>query len=1005
MMDSQETKNNAAVFDSSKNESMEKLSTHIETDISRSQSLKSYNTASSKSLKTTSATNIYGQKQQVHEPKMEKLQGGSQLVIGNHLVEVLDYLTEGGFAHIYKVRFLDYVTPVENKSLQKDEVICLKRVIVQNQQGLSELQMEVDTMKKLNHCDKVVTYYDSVAIKRSLFDGSEITDGDLENSNMFDPSCYYEILVIMELCPNNSLLDYMNERLSTKLSELEVLTIMYDITMALFFMHSYGLLHKDIKIENVLVDKNWRFKLCDFGSTSHPYPIVTTPQEIAFLSQDIYLHTTPQYRSPEMIDLYRSLPIDEKSDIWALGIFLYKLMFYTTPFELTGQFAILHSRYDIPPNKFSPNLNNLIVIMLSENPSLRPNIYQVFLEIYSMLKGTTKSISTDVVDIYKQGPYNFNKYANYQSYLHNLQYNLVTSYQQKKMIDEYMYLNVFEIAPKQPYNSGVNPVTAPSGINNPYLQNNTAEPSSMAIGRNSNSQESGLQNKNPYKSNSDPQAAPKERSQTPKTQRSNGERLFNVTKEKKTDSSEDFTMDAGHVENSELQAEDDIYKRFPSVENLSLELQNISETELKKIDTSKSSVSSKGFANTEEDDVIQKYKSNNEIAAAPVEKTSSQSIAETNNKAEAAVKKYKSNNPFPKMTSATNTSSYMKPNLPIHEQFFSPSKQPLQPENDTLSKEAPTNNYNNRVNNFVSTNTKTGSSINSSSLHNNNGSQVMSPFLTASMPSQIVTNKRTEQFEKPKRISSTTTTKDLIDFSDIDISSGALNSKINDKFPTKKSVAEIGDLKKKFKEESPMLSGDDSTIDTTDSSIKIEENSKDPRIKNILQLRYTDIDLGRTKEQANPDGEVLKPKAKSPSFAKSNVANDMASQTRKSLDLRRDIFTEDMDLNDSQESLSLTPERDLPIKKHKLLHHHHHHHSHTTTTSNPSSNNGQPTGKSRRSLDFEKEIMKATRKGLSDEKEETVDIGSIESRSKEVKTDGSRQEKRKSLFGKFSKGF
>lgn len=1003
MMDSLETKNNAAVFDSSKNESLEKLATHIETDVSRSQSLKSYNTVSTKSLKTSSATNIYSQKQQVHEPKMEKLQGGSQLVIGNHSVEVLEYLTEGGFAHIYKVKFLDYVKPVENKILQKDEVICLKRVIVQNQQGLSELQMEVDTMKKLNHCDKVVNYYDSVAIKRSLFDGSEITDGDLENSNMFDPSCYYEILVIMELCPNNSLLDYMNERLASKLSELEVVTIMYDITKALFFMHSYGLIHKDIKIENVLVDKNWRFKLCDFGSTSHPYPIVTTPQEIAFLSQDIYLHTTPQYRSPEMIDLYRSLPIDEKSDIWALGIFLYKLMFYTTPFELTGQFAILHSRYDIPPNKFSPNLNNLIVIMLSENPSLRPNIYQVFLEIYSMLKGTTQPISTDVVDIYQQGPYNFNKYANYQSYLHNLQYNLVTSYQQKKMIDEYMYLNVFEIAPKQPYNTGMNPVTPPSGNNNnPYLQNNTPEPISIAVGR--NSQETNPKNKNPNKSNTEPQPAPREQSQTPKAQRSNGERLFNVTKEKKTDSSEDFTMDTAHVENSDLQAEDDIYKRFPSVENLSLELEDISETELKKTDTSKSSVSSKGFVNTEEDDTIKKYKSNNEVGAAPVEKTISQSITETTNKADASVKKYKSNNPFPKMSSATNTSSYMKPKLPINEQFFSPSKQPLQAETDTLSKEVPNSNYNNRVNNFVGTNTKTGSSINSSSLHNNNGSQVMSPFLNASIPSQVVVNKRTELFDKPKRISSTTTTKDLIDFSDIDINSSDLNPKVNDKFSTMKSVAEIGDLKKKFKEESPMLSGDDSTIDTTDSSIKVEENNKDPRIKNILQLRYTDIDLGRAKEQAKPDGDVLKPKAKSPSFVKSNIANDMPPPTRKSLDFRRDIFTEDMDLNDSQESLLLTPERDVPLKKHKLLHHHHH--SHTTST-NPTSNSGQPTGKTRRSLDFEREIMKASRKGLSDEQDEILDIMPVESKSKtkERKADGSRQEKRKSLFGKFSKGF
>ena len=207
----------------------------------------------------------------------------------------------------------------------------------------------------------IVQYYDSNASRRR------------------DGSPGYEVLLLMELCPNKSLLDYMNQRLATKLSEKEVLKIMYDVTKAVAQMHFLPtpLIHRDIKIENVLVDSENNFKLCDFGSTSSCFPIMTTHQDIALLTNNIYVHTTPQYRAPEMIDLYRCLPIDEKSDIWALGIFLYKLLFYTTPFELTGQFAILHSKYDIPANNYSSKLINLIIIMLAENPNLRPNIYQV----------------------------------------------------------------------------------------------------------------------------------------------------------------------------------------------------------------------------------------------------------------------------------------------------------------------------------------------------------------------------------------------------------------------------------------------------------------------------------------------------------------------------------------------------------------------------------------------------------------------------------------------------
>jgi AP2-associated kinase len=46
---------------------------------------------------------------------------------------------------------------------------------------------------------------------------------------------------------------------------------------------------------------------------------------------DINTHTTIQYRAPEMVDVYQRRVIDEKSDIWALGVLLYKLCYYTTP--------------------------------------------------------------------------------------------------------------------------------------------------------------------------------------------------------------------------------------------------------------------------------------------------------------------------------------------------------------------------------------------------------------------------------------------------------------------------------------------------------------------------------------------------------------------------------------------------------------------------------------------------------------------------------------------------
>lgn len=67
-----------------------------------------------------------------------------------------------------------------------------------------------------------------------------------------------------------------------------------------------------------------------------------------------------------MVDVYRKQPIDEKSDIWALGVLLYKLCYYTTPFEAQGQLAILNASFKFPGYPvFSDKLKKLIGMLRS----------------------------------------------------------------------------------------------------------------------------------------------------------------------------------------------------------------------------------------------------------------------------------------------------------------------------------------------------------------------------------------------------------------------------------------------------------------------------------------------------------------------------------------------------------------------------------------------------------------------------------------------------------------
>ncbi|GAB7339900.1 hypothetical protein MBLNU457_6428t1 [Dothideomycetes sp. NU457] len=301
---------------------------------------------------------------------------GTKVQVGSHRVLIEKYLSEGGFAHVYVVR----VPTSDNKH----EVAVLKRVAVPDKEALASMRTEVETMKKLQGHKRIVKYMDSHA--------SQMKGGG------------YEVFLLMELCAGGGLIDFMNTRLQHRLTEPEILQIFGDVAEGVATMHYLNppLLHRDLKVENVLISKpptsgsGVVYKLCDFGSTAPPRPAAANAAEARLIEEDVQKHTTMQYRSPEMVDVWRRQPIDEKSDIWALGVLLYKLCYYTTPFEEVGTMAILNATFKYPPYpQFSTRLKSFIGAMLMEDPKKRPNIYQVVSEVCSM-RGTKVPIK----DIY-----------------------------------------------------------------------------------------------------------------------------------------------------------------------------------------------------------------------------------------------------------------------------------------------------------------------------------------------------------------------------------------------------------------------------------------------------------------------------------------------------------------------------------------------------------------------------------------------------------------------------
>ncbi|KAI8093364.1 kinase-like domain-containing protein [Halteromyces radiatus] len=276
---------------------------------------------------------------------------GTRLQVGKYQVIIHNFIAEGGFAHVYLAR-------IEGKS----GYVVLKRIAVPDAERLKTVEKEIAFMRRLGDHKYIVRYYES----------------------RVDPLPIggFEALILMEYCPGGGVIDLMNRRLQQRLTEPEILKIFSNVCEALAYMHycQPPVLHRDLKVENILILSQDQYKLCDFGSAalSKGSYIPTTLQEIQKVEDDVQRHTTLQYRAPEMIDIYQKKPITEKADIWALGVLLYKLCYYTTPFEEQGQLAILNAHYSIPSTPyFSENLRRLIMSMLQEDQQKRPNIYQV----------------------------------------------------------------------------------------------------------------------------------------------------------------------------------------------------------------------------------------------------------------------------------------------------------------------------------------------------------------------------------------------------------------------------------------------------------------------------------------------------------------------------------------------------------------------------------------------------------------------------------------------------
>ncbi|XP_072341735.1 AP2-associated protein kinase 1-like isoform X2 [Scyliorhinus torazame] len=267
--------------------------------------------------------------------------------LGRQQVTVEEVVAEGGFAIVFLVKTHNGV-----KS-------ALKRMYVNNEHDLQVCKREIQIMRDLTGHKNIVGYIDSST--------TAVGSGEV-----------WEVLILMDFCRGGQVVNLMNQRLQTGFTENEVLQIFCDTCEAVARLHQCKtpIIHRDLKVENILLHDKGHYVLCDFGSATNKSQ---NPQleGVNAVEDEIKKYTTLSYRAPEMVNLYCGKTITTKADIWALGCLLYKLCFFTLPFG-ESQVAICDGSFTIPDSsKYSSEMHCLIRFMLEPDPEKRPDIYQV----------------------------------------------------------------------------------------------------------------------------------------------------------------------------------------------------------------------------------------------------------------------------------------------------------------------------------------------------------------------------------------------------------------------------------------------------------------------------------------------------------------------------------------------------------------------------------------------------------------------------------------------------
>jgi len=183
--------------------------------------------------------------------------------------------------------------------------------------------------------------------------------------DLFENSDYYYI--VLEYMQGKDLFDYIQFR-NFKLGEYRVKELSYQIGIAIKYLHSYGIVHRDLKLENVMMSNNSDSgvpKLVDFGLAKMIGPNEKADEPFGTLG----------YVAPEVL---RKEPYSFSCDLWSFGCIIYALLSGSLPFDHESQKETIKMtlenklEFDLPCwTSISDNCKDLLTRLLTKEPSKR----------------------------------------------------------------------------------------------------------------------------------------------------------------------------------------------------------------------------------------------------------------------------------------------------------------------------------------------------------------------------------------------------------------------------------------------------------------------------------------------------------------------------------------------------------------------------------------------------------------------------------------------------------